>query len=102
MHSKFGTGGRLRVFWTAPYYSWLKFYLRGNPKIDGEKQIFSSFIGFFSYWLSEALIFHSTRKWKFIVLLLIDGDDIENLFLYIMFTCVRKYFSPLDNGFLTY
>ena len=52
--------------------------------------------------LSEALIFHSTRKWKFIVLLLIDGDDIENLFLYIMFACVRKYFSPLDNGFLTY
>ena len=47
MYSKFGTGGRLRVFWTALYYSWLKFYLRGNPYIDGEKQIFSSFIGFF-------------------------------------------------------
>ena len=33
---------------------------------------------------------------------MIDGDDIENLFLYIMFACVRKYFFPLDNGFLTY
>ena len=32
-------------------------------------------------------------------IVLIDGDDIENLFLYIMFACVRKYFFPWITAF---